>query len=374
MRINSGSAVRDYCRAFYSAKACIYIKNWYLQLHITGKCRNKCDFCYYKIRGQSEIRAQEMPYELIIRHIDTFRRHAAEEGKPLIVDLIGGDPMLHEDIWPIIDYLSAGKINFGIKGNPHTLNSTAVLKLAEKGLKRFQLSLDGLRDTHDGLRGVPGLFDATISAIKRLNANRIAPIVRYTLSRYNRDELLPLQEFLHESGIRVFLSVNRYVNHTDSSKMLALPELSGLYKKHAVLFAEHLSSGKCDYKLLFKDHVFLPLLHRMGLLDDNFIRRLLKSKASMRCSMFENVYIVEVDSVVKLCQKSPDAVLSPCDSSGKLSGLKKAVLSRFDNETCSNCYYQRLCLGCPAYSKAINDTDCPMFLRGRACAGLAEKP
>jgi radical SAM protein with 4Fe4S-binding SPASM domain len=78
-------------------------------------------------------------------------------------------------------------------GNPDTLTERNVDKLARLGVLSFQLSLDGLRDTHDSVRGA-GSFDLTVKKISLLRTRDLGVNVMFTLFRENAQDLVPLLE------------------------------------------------------------------------------------------------------------------------------------------------------------------------------------
>ena len=66
--------------------------------------------------------------------------------------ITGGDPILHKDFWKLLELLSHKNIPFAILGNPFHLNDEVCRRLKEYGCQKYQLSLDGMRQTHDWMR------------------------------------------------------------------------------------------------------------------------------------------------------------------------------------------------------------------------------
>ena len=357
--------LRDYCEAFYAARADFSAKHTHLQLHITRKCMNRCGFCYYRNREESRPEAREMPVDEAIRIIDAFRQASEENGKKPAVHLIGGDPLLHPGLFKLLQHLKSHQVTTIIKGNPHLLTKETVARFIEMDAKMFQLSIDGLRDRHDALRDSVGLFDRTLEAIRLLRAAGIRVMIRFTLSMQNRADLPLLQNLLFSQGIDCFLSAMRLVDPAAPANMLNDQELTETLTGSVRIFQQHLSQDpKRTYKLAFKDHFYLPLLHRMGLIGDAFIRKAVLEKWSTRCTMFEDSYIVDTDGTVRLCQKFPEAVI------GKGADAITRQLSEADcrrsflgslRTRCAGCYYERLCSGCPAHETVKRPGPCPLY-------------
>lgn len=77
---------------------------------------------------------------------------------PTRINFTGGDPLLREDIFDLIGYARKKGILVGILGNPNHLDYETACKLKKLGVSRYQVSIDGLEDTHDRLRDREGLL------------------------------------------------------------------------------------------------------------------------------------------------------------------------------------------------------------------------
>lgn len=78
--------------------------------------------------------------------------------------ITGGDPILHPHFWRLLNLLKERNIPFTIMGNPFHLTDEVCKQLKFYGCHKYQLSLDGMRETHDWLRK-PGSFDCTLEKI-----------------------------------------------------------------------------------------------------------------------------------------------------------------------------------------------------------------
>jgi len=357
-------ALSDYSEWYYCLRGGLFRRRCYVQIHITTRCLNRCPGCYYRLRNQGRLCPQELTAAEIAGMVDAWLRAAERHQMPITVDLTGGDPLLHPAFWDVLRYLQHCGVDFGVKANPHLLDENTVLRLARLGLKRFQLSLDGIDQTHDVLRGSQGLFRTTIEAMRLLVSAQIAPIVRYTLPRDNSDDLIRLQHLLHAQAIPCSLSVTPLVDFVNHSNTLSAHDLLPIYREHVRVFAEHLALGT-RYRVFYKDHLFFPLLHQMGVLSSQFVRACVRGGLSLRCTMFEHVYIVDADRTLRLCQKLPEAVLG-CVSDYDFATLLGDRTGRYPfgvcvSAECQRCHYEQQCFGCPARKKAAQETSCPLF-------------
>ena len=74
-------------------------------------------------------------------------------------------------------------------GNPFHLTEEVCRRLKECGCRKYQLSLDGLKETHDGIRQQPGSYDATMAAIPLLRNAGIDVAIMTTVSKWNVQDI-----------------------------------------------------------------------------------------------------------------------------------------------------------------------------------------
>jgi MoaA/NifB/PqqE/SkfB family radical SAM enzyme len=108
--------------------------------------------------------------------------------------ITGGDPLLREDWKEFLGELKRQGKNISMMGNPETLNEANADFLAKMGLRRFQMSLDGLQPVHDFFRSA-GSFDRTVEKISLLEKYNISSGIMFTLFPNNADQLIPLIRF-----------------------------------------------------------------------------------------------------------------------------------------------------------------------------------
>ncbi len=159
----------------------------YLLLNITKRCNLKCKHCYL---GEEE--AQDLPPDLILRIFDEF-----EEMGGLRLIISGGEPLLHPEFWKINDFLKGRSFR-------SILNSNGIL-IDEEAAERFffdevQISLDGMKESHEALRG-KGTFKKAIAAIKAsIKAGKDVSIATMVHSK-NINEFNEMEKLLKELGV-----------------------------------------------------------------------------------------------------------------------------------------------------------------------------
>jgi len=128
------------------------------------------------------------------------------------ITLFGGEPMLHPEFPGIVEDVKAAGLRCNVVTNATLLERFAD-PLVEFGLDEIIFSLDGPRDVHDGVRGVPGSFDRAMAGFDRLLAakrNRHCKLPKINVtsvvfeSGYERlPELVPIAEKLGADSLTV---------------------------------------------------------------------------------------------------------------------------------------------------------------------------
>ncbi len=117
--------------------------------------------------------------------------------------LTGGDPILHPDFWWLMELFKQKQISFTIMGNPFHLTEEVCRHLKECGCVRYQMSLDGLEETHDWFRK-PGSYKTTLDKVAILNASGIRSILMTTVSGKNIDEVPQMIDAAVAAGAKVY--------------------------------------------------------------------------------------------------------------------------------------------------------------------------
>ena len=94
-------------------------------------------------------------------------------------------------------------MRIALMGNPFHLTAEVCARMHELGCVKYQLSLDGLRGTHDRFRK-PGSFDATLAAIPLIQGAGMWANVMCTVSSANAAEVPDLIDLVAEHGVDVF--------------------------------------------------------------------------------------------------------------------------------------------------------------------------
>lgn len=157
------------------------------QWHITDECDQRCKHCYIysedtgkKPDAMSWEQMQDTFYNCL-DFCEVYKRKAH-------FYITGGDPILHPEFWRLLGLMKERDIPFTIMGNPFHLDDEVCHRLKDCGCRKYQLSLDGMRETHDWFRK-PGSFDCTLEKIDCIRRAGIRAVIMTTVSGLNIDEV-----------------------------------------------------------------------------------------------------------------------------------------------------------------------------------------
>ncbi len=129
---------------------------------LTNACGLACRHC--RATAMPDPAPGELTLAEIEAHLDSFAGFG--EPGPHIV-FTGGDPLRRGDLRQLVQ--AAGRRGIGVSLAPAVtplLTRERMAEFVEDDVQAISLSLDGsCHELHDGLRGVPGTFDATMAAL-----------------------------------------------------------------------------------------------------------------------------------------------------------------------------------------------------------------
>lgn len=170
----------------------------YLFLEITQRCNLRCRHCGSDCG--SEPRAGELDTEEWLACFDYLAARCRRDRVALV--LTGGEPLCHPDLGALLARLHDRGLTWGMVTNGQLLTERNVRSLLEYGVNAVTVSLDGVGDSHDWLRGSPGAFARARDGIARLAS---APPLHFDVVTCvhpkNLGELPAIHALLAELGV-----------------------------------------------------------------------------------------------------------------------------------------------------------------------------
>ena len=174
------------------------MERFYLQMHITNKCGNRCKHCY-----QHTYKGDDMSVEQAIEVLQELSRICKETDIKSHVAITGGDPLLHKRFMEITYTARQLCDKVVILGNPENITKTIAERLRMIGIDGYQFSLDGTQQTHDNNR-YEGSFQNTLNGMGLLKLHLVNIIVNMTVMDKNRHQVKEVEEIALAHGASVF--------------------------------------------------------------------------------------------------------------------------------------------------------------------------
>jgi|GEM_PF-5536193 len=210
-----------------------------MRLEITGKCNNRCKWCYANQRyAQTELSIND--FKKIIKklaHNGVFK-----------ITFSGGEPTLNPELPSLVEYATSYDLVTHLISNGTFLTKDLVTKLEKAGLKSVQISIEGFEKTHNDTTQ-NNSFNQCVSGIKNCLESKISVATNTTLSRLNYSEITDFLIFLDKLGVPR-ATLNKVVSD-DPNISLSFDEIESVLKKVSKLNLKLKLGwlgviGKCD--------------------------------------------------------------------------------------------------------------------------------
>jgi len=162
-------------------------------LAITYRCNCKCSMCgIWKVKEHDDLPVSE--YGKLPRSLQT-------------VNVTGGEPFLREDVVEVVRQVHEVSPKSRIVLSSNGLLTDRIAKSMSE-MHSFHrrlgigISIDGINEVHDGIRGVKGIYDkalATLRAVKSLGISDVR--LAMTITADNADQVLDVYRLSKEMGV-----------------------------------------------------------------------------------------------------------------------------------------------------------------------------
>ena len=232
--------------------------------NVTRRCNLKCVHCYAHAKNTSF--DNEMTTEQGKQLIDDL----ADFGSPVML-FSGGEPLVRKDLPQLAAYAVEKGMRAVISTNGTLITPETARNLKKIGLSYIGISLDGMEKVNDRFRGVSGAFQSALEGIKNSQAAGIKVGLRFTINKFNVNEIPKIFQLLEEMDIprvcfyhlvyagRGSELVNEDLSHDGSRAALDLiiDETKRLFNKgkpKEVLTVDNHADGPYIYLRLLKEN------------------------------------------------------------------------------------------------------------------------
>ena len=309
---------------------------------ITLACDLKCQHCGSRA---GRARPNELNSQECLDVIDALARLGTRE-----VNLIGGEAYLRPDWATLVGHIRSRGMNCLIQTGGRNFKDSFIQAAVGAGLNGLGVSLDGMRELHDEVRGVPGSFDRAIATLQRARAAGLSISVNTQIGSRTAPDLPALLDVIAGVGAthwQLQLTV-AMGNAADNEELLLQPH--ALLEMMPLLARLYEEGKKRGVLLLMGNNIgyFGPYEHLWRGFGDERVHW-------TGCSGGHTVIAIESDGLVKGCPSLESGEFG----AGNIRNMslediwersERIRFSRLRSSEelwgfCGSCYYRETCLG-----------------------------
>ncbi len=197
-------------------------------LRVTERCNLYCKHCY-----SNSCNMINPNTELSLNDLKKLLTQLNNKGVYKL-SISGGEPFCRSDIYDILKFASDLKFEIYLSSNGTNI---CVDKLRNINIKVLQISIDGLNNMHDYIRGNTGTFNCAINLLKKLKEiDCISEVgVAFSLMKCNCEEIVPLLVYLLDNSLVDIFSVIpvQISGRASTADVLSANELKLIFEKLA---------------------------------------------------------------------------------------------------------------------------------------------
>jgi radical SAM protein with 4Fe4S-binding SPASM domain len=311
---------------------------FFLQWHITDQCNFSCTHCY-RDSVKSNLNLPQL--KLIFENFQRLRVSMPQ--KKARVQIAGGEPLLSEHIFPILDLIATAGFQSRILTNGSLIDAKVAKEIKEHGCNIVQISIDGSISTHDAIRG-QGNFERAIEGARFLREHDIQVTFAMTLLHQNMSEVGSVFETAKQAAQRVsfhrLVPCGQGVNLKD--QLLGKEDIKNVFKE-----IWKLKNSNSNLEVPLRDPLWKP-----------FVRCLNAEPYVDGCSIGYGGISIDSNGDVYPCRRMPVRIgnalldeLTDIWHSPLMTQLRNRDLLK---GRCGACSMRWKCGGCRAIGWAVN--------------------
>jgi len=214
----------------------------FVGLYITNLCNLRCKYCFVNIDDRfNDPKRRGFSREEVFKIIDELY----DMGTRWIF-LLGGEPLMHEDIGPIVRHI----VDKGIL--LHILTNGVLVEQKMKEIERADgicVSVDGGEASTDKMRG-SGTFRKAIKGVEAALSRGMLVRVHAVLNKHSLGEMEMLAEMARKMGVTLTVSPPNYLGTADDpSLQLTSGEYKDFYRRYRRLKEQGFPIGNSYYSI-----------------------------------------------------------------------------------------------------------------------------
>jgi len=206
---------------------------------LTLACNLKCSHCGSRA---GKIRQGELTTSQCFEVVESLKRLGTRE-----ITIIGGEAFLRPDWIEIIEKITQADIDCSMQTGAYNLTEERILLAKKAGIKNIGVSVDGLSETHNQIRGRGDSFQHVLKCLTLLKKHDIVSGVNTVITKLNKHELDDLLEIFMQYGIKnwqIQLAVAMGNAVDNFERLLIQPyEINELYENLIGIYRKALANG-----------------------------------------------------------------------------------------------------------------------------------
>ena len=323
-------------------------------LAVTKRCNLWCKHCSISDFPEEELSTEECKAVI---------EDAAKIGKVKFA-FTGGEPLLREDIYELIEYAASFDMQVVMATNGTLITEDVAKKLKKAGLERAAISIDGIGSFHDEFRGVEGAFARTLRGIRSCKKVGLAFQLFTTVSRLNYGEIPKIIRMASRlNAFRIYLI---YLIAVGRGRKISDACLSA---EQNLQFFEFLLRTQPKTKVWLKpicNPQFWAFLRERNIVDDALCEKFVGCTAGItRFHIFPNGDVAPCAYLPLKVGNVKDARFLEIARNAKEF---RELRARNVKGRCSECKYREICGGCRSRAFAVKgdflaeDPVCPLHI------------
>ena len=172
----------------------------HLMWETTTRCNAGCEHCSCSCDKNNKV--EEVDTKYIIKMLDDIDREYGANNVFFVAT--GGEPLLRKGLFEVMSHATKLGYTWGMSTNGSLLTKSMVKKMKDTNILSVNISIDGLKDTHEAFRKLPGYWEKIWDGVKMLQEEPAVPVIQVTTcaTKKNLNELEDLYKFLVSKGIK----------------------------------------------------------------------------------------------------------------------------------------------------------------------------
>jgi len=274
------------------------------------------------------------------------------------VGLIGGEAYLRKDWLEIVAAVRAAGMECGLQSGGRNLTDDRLAKAAAAGLQGVGISIDGLQEVHDEVRGVPGSFELALAALRAVQRHGMVATVNTQINTRSMPQLRELMDIIIEAGATNWqLAITVAMgNAADNPDLLLQPyQMLELMPLLAELSLDARERG-----------LFIQPANNIGYFGpyESTLRNVIEDEIHWHgCNAGDTIFGIEADGTIKSCPGLPrvyaggnvrdKSLREIWETAEPLAFTRRRTVDDLWG-FCHGCYYAEVCMaGCTWTSHAL---------------------